>query len=93
MQLEPIKPMDSGYDVPCLILYIKYIISYKYLSESRNIVVYVQMLLIYRKCASGTESGGQHVKEEVMKTSHSMKHRSVLYEIDLDSWDDLKKNS
>ena len=72
--------MDSVYDIPCLILYIKCSISYKYFKLCSNIwmrveillCICVQMFLIFRKWRSGTKSGEHHIKG-VMKTSNSMR--------------------
>ena len=73
--------MDSGYDIPCLILYIKCGISYKCFKLCSNIWMRVEMLLcicvrmflIFRKWRSGAKSGEHHIKEGVMKTHHSMR--------------------
>ena len=65
---------DSGYDIPCLILYIKCSISYKYFKLCSNIWIRVEILLYI--CVWINFSGNGEVvqreviillKEEVMK--------------------------
>ena len=73
--------MDSGHNIPCLILYIKCNISYKYFKLFSNIwirvemllCICVQMFLIFRKQRSSTKSGEYCIKEGVMKTDHSIR--------------------
>ena len=72
--------MDNRYDIPCLILYIKCIISYKYFKPCFNIWMRVEMLLYVFECflilgnGEVVQKSGEHrIKGGVMKTGHSMR--------------------
>ena len=82
------KTYDSGYDIPCLILYIKCNNSYKYFKLCSNIwirvemllCICVQMFLIFRKWRRGTKSG-EHCIKGVMKIDHSMRSTGQFWVI------------
>lgn len=73
--------MDNGYDMACLILYIKCSTPYKYfklcsiiwMSVEMLLFICVWMFLIFKKWRGGANSGEHHIKDIVMKTCDSMR--------------------